>query len=144
MEGLHVPYVVLIDMNGTFTGQQMKRRDADVRNSLHWPAVMPICLDVSVRCICSLSKRRGQIRSIQPASCSQRENLVCRLDRSLSSCTSGCVLCAQKIFRLDRPGHYLAIDAEPVRMEFRPAPCIVQRIAEFGDNLALQADVVEK
>src|SRR6516225_1148066 len=129
MKCFHVPHVVLVDMNDTFTGEQMKWSNANIRNSVDWPAVMAICLNVSMRRICSLNKGLCQARHVQTPGHGQCQQLVCRVDGSLSSRPGWRVLLAQEIFGLDRPRHYLAIDAEPIGMEFRPKPRAVQRLA---------------
>ena len=139
-----MPHVILVRVHDALGRHHMKRSDADIAKRFDRPTVVPI----------GLSEPLGKVLP-DPVLLQQRPDIYasrhCVLERADSlpqanprCCPNRRVLLAHQFECFRRPGHDLAVEAHPVRLELIPEPTPLQSTLNGCEELAFQRQVLEK
>jgi len=125
-----VPDVILIRVSTALRRENMKRRELQIRDGIHRPAVALVCGDIIARHGDAALKIVTQRAGINTAAfgCFQRAD-----DFRQRGCRGGTdcgVLSAQQLLRFRRPRQELAIEADPICFEFVPDRGGGERVAD--------------
>ena len=128
---VHVPGVILVGVHRAFRGHHVKRRDADIAKRFDRPAVVPVRLREPVGEILPELVTLEERSHINPA---PNRALERRNSRSQPNACGGSdrrILLPHELQRLCRPGHQLAIETHPVRVQPLPESAPVQGSCEL-------------
>src|SRR5688500_17612474 len=118
--------------------------EPEVLHRLHRPAVVPICVDVARREPLPLPKPLEQGYDVEPAMTGLLDcaHGTCKCDAG--SDAHGRILFPQEALCLGRPGHQLAVQTDPARMQCVPRPGALERRLQAREKFGLETDVVKE
>jgi len=119
-DGVHVPNMVLVDVDCAFSRHDVKRSDANIPKRFDGPAVVSIRPCEPLRELQSDLVPLDERTDIDAASCSLFEfmNGLAQADARRRSDRG--VLLTNEFERLGRPRHQFAIQTHPIRFELLP------------------------
>src|SRR5439155_21353408 len=91
----------------------------------------------------SLAVAVEQVADLETASCGARERRYGMLEADARGRADGRVLLAHELERLDRPGHQLGVEADPVRPELLPEPGPFDGAPDGGEQGLFEARLEE-
>src|SRR5258708_1470738 len=128
-----------IRMDCAFTRQQMKWSKFEIAERVYRPAILSIRNGVSLNCI---ESRSSVVRQGFQAGYTQRglcDKIALGLKPAHASIPHRRILFLKQFLGLCRPGHQLAIKAEPVASEFIPKARPLRCRLKADEELSLQA-----
>ncbi len=134
-----MPAVIACHVDRAFRGEDVKRRQPQVRDRLHRPAIAPIRIDIAARVVRALAKSREQRRRGVDRRRGCRERRQRCIERCAGRRADGGVLLPQQLLRLRRPRHQLAVEAGPIRRQPAPEVRRLERLAGHERAIRPQA-----
>lgn len=137
-EDFEVPEVIALRVDRAFGGEQVERRDAQIRERIDRPDVSPVRGDIGVELLLPRAGRgeqgSGLLRQAGGRPFERRGRMG---ERRASRGADRRVLLPQKIERLGRPGHQLGIQHQPVAAQLVPEADCASGRRQSSQQLAL-------
>src|SRR5262249_30734197 len=143
-DGVHVPDMILVRVDCTFSRHDMKRSDANIPKRFDRPAVVLI----------GPSEPLGEVKTdLVPL---DERTDIDAASRSLFEFMNGLaqadarrrpdrgVLLANEFQRLRRPGHQFAIEAHPIGLELLPESGPIERTSDGSEQFAFERYILEE
>src|SRR6266542_2999573 len=142
-ECLHVPEVVLVDVDAALACEQVEGGELEVVDRAHRPAVAPVGVHEvggGVGAGAGAFEQGAELAVDPPARGVERGDGLAQAEAGRRS--DGRVLPAQQLLGLGRPGHQLAVEQEPIGLEPLEQLAALGRVTHTREQLPLDLVVV--
>ena len=141
----HVPDVIFVSVHRALGRHHVERGDADVPQRLDGPAVVAIRPRKPFgKLQTNLGDVRGEPRCRYPARRRSRAPARFRPGRTRAAAPTAAYCCANKLLRLRRPRHQLAVEADPVGVQSLPEARCVEGGRAPSPAAPLQRGILEE